>query len=136
MLQLLLDRYGLLPKNLIFVEFVHRKVPYVTDNRYEVIVFQKSADMGSIVSVTIKFGFLEEPNIEHVLAELAGHRQIDLPADPHGWVVHVSQENLIAAKNTGLSGRIKLSMFAISGASHGRSTTRTASATTCSSRSR
>jgi KUP system potassium uptake protein len=113
LLQLLLDRYGLLPKNLVFVEIVHCKVPYVYDNRYEVTVFQKDAEKGSLVSVTIKFGFLEDPNVERVLAELAGHSQIDLPADPHKWVVHVSLENLIPAKHTGLSGRIRLRIFSI-----------------------
>ncbi len=113
LLQLLLDRYGLLPKNLVFVEIVHCKVPYVHDNRYEITVFQKDPDRGSIVSVTVKFGFLEDPNVEHVLAELAGHHQIDLPADPHRWIVHVSLENLIAAHKTGVGGRIKLLIFSI-----------------------
>ncbi len=113
LLQLLLDRYGLLPRNLVFVEVVHAKTPYVRDSRYDVTVFQKDEGNGSIVSVTVKFGFLEDPNVEHVLAELAGHHQVDLPADPHKWIVHVSQENLIPARNTGLAGRIRLMIFGI-----------------------
>ena len=34
LLQLLWDRYGVLPRNLIFVEVTHRKVPYIHDDRY------------------------------------------------------------------------------------------------------
>jgi KUP system potassium uptake protein len=113
LLQLLLDRYGLLPKNLLFVEVVHGKVPYVHENRYDVKVFLKDPEKGSIASVTVKFGFLEDPNVENVLSELAGHHQIDLPTDPHKWIVHVSQENLIPAKNTGFGGRVRLLIFSI-----------------------
>ncbi len=113
LLQLLLDRYGLLPRNIVFVEIVHAKTPYIHENRYQVTVFQKDTGQGSIVSVTMKFGFLEETNVEHVLEELAGHHQVDLPADPHKWIVHVSQENLIPAKNTGIGGRIRLVIFSV-----------------------
>jgi KUP system potassium uptake protein len=113
LLQLLLDRYGLLPRNLVFVEIVHKKTPYIHENRYDVTVFQKDTGHGSVVSVTMKFGFLEEPNVEHVLAELAGHHQVALPPDPHKWIVHVSQENLIPAQNTGFGGRVRLFIFGI-----------------------
>ena len=41
LLQLLWDRYGVLPRNLIFVEVTHRKVPYIHDDRYVVTVFDK-----------------------------------------------------------------------------------------------
>jgi len=41
LLQLLWDRYAVLPRNLIFVEVRHRKVPYIHDDRYVVTVFDK-----------------------------------------------------------------------------------------------
>jgi KUP system potassium uptake protein len=113
LLQLFLDRYGLLPENLLFIEVVHAKTPYVRDGRYRVTVFQKDEGKGSIVSVTIKFGFLEDPNVEHILAELAGHREIDLPSDPHRWIVHVSLENLIPARDTGAVDQLRLKLFSI-----------------------
>ena len=72
---------------------------------------QKDAGAGDIVSVTVKFGFLEDPNVERILAELASHHQINLPADPHKWIVHVSLENLIPAAKTSLAARIRLMLF-------------------------
>jgi KUP system potassium uptake protein len=96
LLQLLWDRYGVLPKNLIFVEVVHKKVPYVRD-RYHVTVFQRSPEKGCIASVTISFGFMEDPDVERVLEDLAGHHAIDLPKNPELWNVHVSVENLLPA---------------------------------------
>jgi hypothetical protein len=71
---------------------VHRKAPYYHDDRYHVTVFQRDPGKGSIISVTLSFGFMEDPNVERILAELAGHHQINLPPDPHKWIVHVSVE--------------------------------------------
>jgi KUP system potassium uptake protein len=115
LMQLLYDRWGALPKNIIFVEVVHKKVPFLNDehDRYTVNVFQRSPETGCVLSVTIVFGFMEDPNIERVLENLAGHHQIDLPADPHKWIVHASSENVMPAKGLGLVGRLRLRLFAI-----------------------
>jgi KUP system potassium uptake protein len=115
LMQLIYDRSGALPKNIIFVEVVHKKVPFLNDEheRYHVNVFQKSAKTGCVVSVTMVFGFMEEPNVERVLEELAGHHEIDLPADPHKWIVHASAENVMPAKGVGVIGRFRLRLFAV-----------------------
>ncbi len=113
LLQLLWDRYGVLPRNLIFVEVIHRKVPYVHDDRYLVTVFQRDPRKGSIISVTLSFGFMEDPNVERVLEELASHREIDLPTDEHKWIVHVSVENILPSKAMSLAGRFRLRLFAL-----------------------
>lgn len=112
LMQLLWQRWGVLPMNLVFVEVVHRKVPYVHEARHHVTVFQRDKGRGCVVSVTMAFGFMEDPNVERVLAELAGHREIDLPPDPQKWIVHASQENLMAAKDAGLWTRVRLRLFA------------------------
>src|SRR5271166_651287 len=59
LLQLLWDRYGVLPRNLIFVQVTHRKVPYIHDDRYVVTVFDKRRNSGSIIGVELSFGFME-----------------------------------------------------------------------------
>lgn len=110
--QLLWDRFGALPQNLIFVEVVHRKIPYIHHDRYHVTVFERTPGRGSIISVTISFGFMEAPNVESVLEELAAHHEIDLPRDPHKWIVNVSQENVTAARGAGRFARARLRLFA------------------------
>jgi KUP system potassium uptake protein len=112
LLQLLWDRYGVLPRNLVFVEVIHRKVPYVHDDRYHVTVFQRDWNRGSVISVTLSFGFMEDPNVERVLEQLASHREIDLPTDIHKWIVHVSVENLLPSRALSLAGRFRLRLFA------------------------
>jgi KUP system potassium uptake protein len=112
LLQLLWDRYGVLPRNLIFVEVIHRKVPYVHDDRYQVTVFQRDPHHGCVISVTLSFGFMEDPNVERILEQLATHREIDLPPDVHKWIVHVSVENLLPSRALNWIGRFRFRLFA------------------------
>jgi len=113
LLQLLWDRYGVLPRNLIFVEVIHRKVPYIHENRYVVTVFDRDPNKGSIISVKLSFGFMEEPNVEGTLEGMARHHEIDLPTDQRQWIVHVSRENLLASRKMGPFGRFRFRLFMI-----------------------
>ncbi len=112
LLQLLWDRLGILPRDLIFVEVVHPKVPYIHENRCRVTVFERSA-RGSITRVEVQFGFMEEPNVEAVLAEMVSHKEIDLSPDPHNWTVHVANENLLPLKSMTWLRRLRLRAFQI-----------------------
>jgi len=112
LLQLLWDRFGLLPRNIIFVQVVHPKTPYVHENRYVVTVLERNAG-GSIVRVQLMFGFMEEPNVESVLEEMVSHHEIDLSTDRRQWVVHVVSENLVPSKSMNRLRRFRLGLFKI-----------------------
>jgi KUP system potassium uptake protein len=111
LVSLLWDRYGVLPRNLILVEVIHPKVPYIHDDRVRVIAFDRDKDRGSVISVQLRFGFMEEPNVERYLEDMARHHAIDLPANPRQWVVHVSHENLLPARDMGLLRRLRFRLF-------------------------
>jgi KUP system potassium uptake protein len=113
LVQLLWERYGLLPRNLILVEVTHPKVPYVHDSRYRVTVFDRDKTRGGVIGVELRFGFMEDPNVERYLADLARHREIDLPANPRRWIVHVSHENLLPARTMSLFKRLRLRLFLV-----------------------
>jgi KUP system potassium uptake protein len=111
LVSLLWDRYGILPRNLIIVEVIHPKVPYVHDDRYRVMVFDRDQERGCVISVQLRFGFMEEPNVERYLEDMARHHEIDLPAHPRQWVVHVSHENLLPARDMGPLRRLRFRLF-------------------------
>jgi KUP system potassium uptake protein len=111
LMQMLWDRHGILPRNLILVEVAHRKVPYIRDNRYRVTVFDREKNRGSIIGVELSFGFMEEPNVERLLEDLARHEEIDLPTDRRQWIVHVSQENLLPAARMDVLRRLRFRLF-------------------------
>ncbi len=109
--EMLWERHGILPRNLILVEVTHRKVPYINDGRYRVTVFDRDHDRGSIIAVELSFGFMEEPNVEKLLEEMARHKEIALPTDRHRWIVHASQENLLPSRRMSLLRRLRFRLF-------------------------
>jgi KUP system potassium uptake protein len=111
LIRLIAERAGVLPRNLVFVEVIHRKTPYIHGSRYRVTVFDRNAEKGSVIGVELSFGFLEEPNVERALEDLARHQEIDLPTDPRQWIVHVMHENLLPARRSSLFKRIRLRLF-------------------------
>jgi KUP system potassium uptake protein len=112
LVQLLWDRSGILPRHIIFVQVVHPKVPFVHDNRYSVAVIERSADR-SITRVELKFGFMEDPNVEAALEKMVSHKEIDLSIDRREWVVHVVNENLVPSPTMNRLRRIRLKIFKI-----------------------
>jgi len=111
LIEMLWERHGILPRNLIIVEVTHRKVPYIRDNRYRVTVFDRDRARGSIIGVELSFGFMEEPNVERYLEEMARHKEIDLPTDRHRWIVHASHENIVPVRRMGLIKRLRFRLF-------------------------
>jgi KUP system potassium uptake protein len=110
LLQLLWTRQGLLPRNIIFFEVVHAKVPYVRDNRFAVTMFEQSAK-GVIVHVELSFGFMEFPDVERALKDPALHKQIHLATNLQGWIVHVANEHLNRSEPMGRLARVRLKLF-------------------------
>ncbi|TDR79919.1 KUP system potassium uptake protein [Paludibacterium purpuratum] len=111
LLQLIWNRYGVLPRNLIFVTVNHQKTPYVHGNRYKITVFEQTPGRGSILSVNVSFGFMEEPNVENLLEEMAQLKEIALPTDRRRWIVHVAHENLFPSRAMGGVKRLRLRLF-------------------------
>ena len=111
LIRLLAERTGVLPRNLVFVEVAHKKTPYIHGSRYRVTMFDREEGRGGVIGVELSFGFLEEPNVERALEDLARHKEIDLPSDPHQWIVHVMQENLLPPRRSNLFKRLRLSLF-------------------------
>ncbi len=109
--QMMWDRSGVLPRHLIFVEVTHVKAPYVEDNRYKVTNFYRFPECGGIIGVELRFGFMEEPDVEKWLEGLARHKQIDLPPQRRRWIVHVAHENLLPPRHASLWRLLRFRLF-------------------------
>lgn len=113
LLLMFLQRYGHWPRHLIFLEVVHQKTPFVHERRYDIRSFQKSETHGTVTSVSVNFGFMEEPNVEIILEQLAAHKELRLDQDQRKWLVHVAQENILLAKDSSIFVRARLRMFLV-----------------------
>jgi KUP system potassium uptake protein len=111
LIRLIAERTGMLPRNLLFVQVSHKKTPYIHGERYRITVFDRSEEKGSVIGVELSFGFLEEPDVERALEALARHREIDLPTDPHQWIVHVQQEHLLPRRRSKVWEKLRLKLF-------------------------
>ncbi len=109
--QMMWDRSGMLPRHLIFVEVTHVKAPYVEDNRYKVTNFYRAPDGGGIIGVELRFGFMEEPDVEKWLEGLARHKQIDLPIQRRRGIGQVAHENLLPPRHASLSRLLRFRLF-------------------------
>ena len=63
------------------------------------------------MGVELRFGFMEEPDVEKWLEDLARHKQIDLPPQRRRWIVHVAHENLLPPRHTSLSRLLRFRLF-------------------------
>ncbi len=105
------ERTAALPKNIVFVDVITQKVPYISEEeRHNVRVFEKG-NKGTILGVTINFGFMEESNVEAVLEDMASHKELKLEHDPKQWHVVASLERLIPATDLSIMKRIRLAYF-------------------------
>lgn len=113
LMNIFLERYGAMPKHIIFLTVQIEKHPYVKkDRRYEITNFGKvGIEHDTLASVVVRFGFMEDPNVENVLQDLANHHEIQIDTDKHNWLIEVMHERIYKNEVQGLN-RIKSILFA------------------------
>jgi KUP system potassium uptake protein len=108
--QVLWARDGVLARNVVFVDVVHPRQPYVHDDRFTIRVIDEN-DNGTIIAVTMRFGFMEKPDVEHGLEQLARHRGVSLGSDHHKWIIRATRDHLLLARHAGLFSTIRFRLF-------------------------
>lgn len=104
--QIFWERYQIMPKHMIFVRvLVDHQRPFIHHDRYQVYKFYEDKKKGSIQSVVIHFGFMEQINLKHYLVKLAGHHQINIDTHPNHWLVHMANSVLFKPH------RLRLNLF-------------------------
>lgn len=110
--QMFWERYGMLPKHLIFLTVAIKKTARVKEgDRFAVTVLYEDVKKGTITSVQVNFGFGEDPNVEKVLEALALHKEIAINGDPSEWLIHVVHERLIFRNTNNRWDKIRFSLF-------------------------
>jgi KUP system potassium uptake protein len=96
LLQLLLDRKGLLPRNIILLHVEHQKIPHARDHRVRASVLEEN-DRGRIIRVVMRFGFMEVPNLEREVQMLVNLPLAGFETGQRPWNVLVAREHLAPA---------------------------------------
>jgi KUP system potassium uptake protein len=106
-----LERYGAIPKDIVFLTVQKGKTPFAGKDRYQVYPLFASKKYGSISGVTLTFGFMEEQNVEAVLSELAKHHMLNLPTNPDQWSFHVAHERVYVEEKATFIQKLRFTLF-------------------------
>lgn len=109
--QLFWERYGLLPKHLVFLHIRVTKNPHNTDDRYDIYKFYDDPKLGSITSVILKFGFMEELEVEKALEGLAAHDKVNIPDNHRDWLIHSMHERILNQEFDGILDTLRFNLF-------------------------
>lgn len=92
-----LSKWGVsIPKHLVFLNINFANSPRMHKaDRYQVINFNSLGGSGSIISVQASYGYMQIPDIRHILMELKGENRIKIPTDPKKWLVLIAMDRFI-----------------------------------------
>ncbi len=109
--QLFIDRYKRLPKHIILLKVTRIKHPFARKERYKIYNLYENNIHGSITGVDVRFGFMEEPNVEKVLRGIAKHNEVPISANNKDWLIHILQPKLHLSKNASIFSKLRFSLF-------------------------
>jgi KUP system potassium uptake protein len=109
--QMYWDRFGVLPEHLIFLTVSVEKVPFIEGARNEIVTFYEDHEKGSIRSIQMKFGFMEDLDVEDQILALATHRGLHISGNPKNWLIHISQEKLLLSRRLSGIKRLRTILF-------------------------
>lgn len=113
-LKMVIDRYGILPQHIIFLNVKTRKTPHVSaEERFKIVKFYDDPKKGSIVSVRLRFGFMESKNVEEVLSDFAAREHININLDKHKWLINVLHERIIFGKSKNILAYLRVRIFSL-----------------------
>jgi KUP system potassium uptake protein len=88
------DRNASLPEHLVLLNVELLKTPHA-EKRTEVIHFTpKESKSGSVTSLTVRFGFMEDPDLEPLVRRFIKDKEIPSQHPPEQWVFKVVHERV------------------------------------------
>ncbi|MBI4973567.1 KUP/HAK/KT family potassium transporter [Candidatus Roizmanbacteria bacterium] len=109
--QMFIERYGMLARNLIFLNVALERAPHIQGDRYTITKFYEDQSKGSIISVRAHFGFMEDPNVEKILHRIAYRHELDIDAHREKWLIHVMHERIFPGNLKNIKDKIQFELF-------------------------
>jgi KUP system potassium uptake protein len=103
-LRVFLKKTGALPRHLTLLHIHQIEEPEVHGDRYEVIELRPG-----IVSVIVKYGYAEQPDIRKALHELQQQGRIRIPSER--WIIESGEEEILMGESLSFWDRLRLGLF-------------------------
>ena len=97
LVELFFHKFKIMPQHLIMLTIVQTKRPYEDEKKQlDVTIFENdTTKASSLMSIKAKFGFMEEPNVENVLAQIADRKDLTPTGTMDDWIVYVGRERIV-----------------------------------------
>ncbi len=108
LLELFIKKYHLLPKHVITLNIHQVRKPYVEESeRYTIKEFENDHKKNaSLLSITARFGFMEEPDVEKVIQYIADNEDLTPDDNMEDWILYVGRERIVTRKSKKHSSQI------------------------------
>lgn len=90
-------RYGHLPRHLVLLTIRQKRHAHIDEkDRYEIIEFDNDhANKRSLLSIQANFGYMEDPEIDDIVADLAANADLSADEDVNQWLIHAAKERVV-----------------------------------------
>ena len=104
LLELFINRYQSLPNHIISLNIKQIKRPYVDEaDRYTIKEFENNHKKGtSLLAISANFGFMEQPDVEQVIRDIAANDKLTPNDDMKDWIIYVARERFIPKRHKGI----------------------------------
>lgn len=91
------ERFEHLPRHLVLLTIRQKRRPHVNlQERYDIVEFDNDHHNNrSLLSVQVNFGFMEEPDVESIIDDLAKNPKLSAYDDPSKWMIHAAKERVV-----------------------------------------
>ncbi len=104
-LRVFLKKYGVLPSNIVFMHVNQTSTAYIhRRERFEVVNLGHGID-----SVTVRYGYMEQPDIRNALRELQRRGRINIAGDR--WIIEVGEEDVITDTKVSWFNKLRIELF-------------------------
>jgi len=104
-LRVFLKKYGVLPSHIVLMHVNQIDMPYANPkSRYQVLQLGNDID-----SITVTYGYLEQPDVRRALRDLQRQKKIDIAAER--WIVEIGEEDIILPRRCSVWHRFRTSLF-------------------------
>lgn len=109
--QVIWERYGILSKHIIFLTVVIEDTPHMHEERFHIYPLFEDDYRGSVTSVQVNFGFMEEANVEKVIEELAQKHLLHISDHHQDWIVEALHERIYPSPKASIFESIKFYIY-------------------------
>jgi KUP system potassium uptake protein len=95
--KLFVQRFNAVPKHFIVLTVAQGRHPYVDEtDRYTFSIFENDSKTdSSVISIHAQFGFMEEPNVEQVIKDIAHNDELTPNDDMKDWLIYAGRERIL-----------------------------------------